>query len=308
MYSVLRDNYLEDRVALVVGGGSAKGPGIGDACSKILGWNGAEVMIADISKEGAQQTAQAICESGGHAHSVVMDATSKNSVDLAIHEIAAIKGRIDILVLVVGKGGGNLPSELDTVRLQDSFQRNLVSAILPIKASLPYMGRSSSIVAIGSINGFAASLVGEAEYALGKAALSLYIKMLAAEVAPRGIRANLVVPGSVETQSETIRERVKKDPDYLKAIGMMLYYLDLADDEHPVAMPEDVANAVYFLCSPMSRFITGIELRLDGGFFGLGPIFSRVGCRENWVRNVLQVYHLIQALHQSQNIHAHIAP
>jgi NAD(P)-dependent dehydrogenase (short-subunit alcohol dehydrogenase family) len=171
---------------------------------------------------------------------------------------------VDDLVCTAGGDKDSPPSFLDET--DDDWRRlvelNLYGVVRCIRAAVPRMTAGGAIALVGSVNGLAAW--GGAPYSAAKAGLVNLTQQLAAEFGPRGIRVNLVAPG-------TIRTRVWDDqpgrPDQMS----VLYPLGR------IGEPADVANALAFLCSPDASWITGVTLPVDGGA-SAGPrhLFTRL--------------------------------
>lgn len=248
-------NRFDQQVAFVTGAGH----GIGRACALRLASEGAAVAVVDIDAEAAQRVVQEINESDGDAIAVRCDVTDAASVDAAV---AATIKRLGRVTTLVNTAGGDVEEPPFTEMTDELWSRavdlNLTGVMRVIRATLPHLLKVSaaSIVTIGSVNGMTA--LGSYPYSSAKAGLEMLTRNLAAEYAPRGVRANLVVPA-------TIRTRVwDSQPESLERLTR-LYPLGR------VGEPEDVAAAVAFLASRDASWITGVSLPVDGGFL-TGPM------------------------------------
>ena len=228
--------------------------GIGRSIAIRLAGEGASVAVTDLDLETSGRVAAEIAGSGGVAFAVACDVTDRASVDAAVAASVARFGRLDVLVNTAG-GDSAQPAfpEADDDLWQRTIDLNLTGVMRCIRAALPPLLTSpvgGSVVTIGSINGLSA--FGGYPYSAAKAGLQNLTKNLAAEFGRRGLRFNLVAPG-------TIRTRVWDDqPGQLDRLRS-LYPLGR------VGEPEDVAAAVAFLASDDAAWITGVTLPVDGG-------------------------------------------
>ena len=239
---------LQDRVALVTGGGK----GIGRAISIALAEMGVRVVVNYRSDSAAaEKTAQAI---GGVA--VQCDVSDPEAVEKMIRDCFREQGKVDILINNAGAVRDNLLLRMKTADWDDIIRTDLSSAFHTTKAVLAagmLRNRWGRIVNMSSIVGITGN-AGQANYAAAKAGLIGFTKSIAKEIGSRGITVNAVAPGYVPTEltsgslsEEMVAALVEATP--LKRAGT----------------PEDIAAAVGFLCSPAGGFITGHTLVVDGG-------------------------------------------
>ena len=247
---------FEGRVAFVTGAAH----GIGRAVVFRLAREGASVTIADLDVPAAERTADAVKGCGGSALVVGCDVTDRASVDAAIAASGERFGRLDVLVT---SAGGDTPEppfpEAGDDLWQQQLDLNLSGVVRCIRAALPLLLASTvggNVVTIGSVNGLRA--FGSYPYSAAKAGLQILTKNLATEYGRRGLRFNLVAPG-------TVRTRVWDDqPGALDRLAQ-LYPLGR------VGEPEDIAVAVAFLASDDAAWITGTILPVEGGILS-GPV------------------------------------
>ena len=239
---------LTGRAALVTGGAA----GIGRACAAILARAGARVAIADINREGAEKTALQL--SGSVAFHC--DLADERSVRGLIAEATAQVGPIDTLVnsagIIVHRTGIRTvePSEWDTV-----MAVNLRGAYLLSRELIEGMKerRYGKIVHVSSLAARVGGIKTGIHYAASKAGLIGLVRTLAKEGAPFGVAVNAIAPGVIATDAvmSKISDQVE---DYLSTIPM-----------GRLGEPEDVASVVLFLCSPLSDYVTGATLDINGG-------------------------------------------
>ena len=242
---------LEDKIALVTGGGR----GIGRAICLELATRGATVIVNyNRSAAAADEVVAEIESAGGAAKSIKTDVSDAERVADMFQAIVSDFGTIDILVNNAGMTRDNVimmmkPADFDAV-----IETNLRSCWLCCKTATRTMmrKRSGSIINITSVVGIAGN-GGQTNYAASKAGIIGLTKSLAKEVAARGIRVNAVAPGFVETDmtadlSDDIREKA------IEAIPL-----------NRMGAPQDIAKAVAFLASDDAAYITGQTLVVDGG-------------------------------------------
>lgn len=236
---------MKDKVAMVVGGAT----GIGLATAGRLAREGATVFLTGRRAGQIEAAARSL---GSAAQGLVADAGQPADLERAVAAIRASHGRIDALVL---NAGASSPAALgyETEEHFDAlFGVNVRGPVLGLQAALPALDRGSAVVLIGSIAGVA-GVPAFGTYAATKAALRSYARTWTAELAPRGIRVNVVSPGPTSTaMMEALPEEVRSGMIARIPLGRM-------------ATPDEVASAAVFLLSDQASFIAGAELCVDGG-------------------------------------------
>ncbi len=242
---------LEDKIALVTGGGR----GIGRAICLELAARGATVIVNyKSSAAAAAEVVTQIKAAGGLAKSLQTDVSDADQVAAMFKAIVSEFGTVDILVNNAGMTRDNVimmmkPADFDVV-----IETNLRSCWLCCKTAARTMmrKRKGSIINITSVVGIAGN-GGQTNYAASKAGIIGLTKSLAKEVAARGIRVNAVAPGFVETDmTADLTDDIKEKAIEAIPLGRM-------------GAPEDIAKAVAFLASDDAAYITGQTLVVDGG-------------------------------------------
>jgi NAD(P)-dependent dehydrogenase (short-subunit alcohol dehydrogenase family) len=256
---------LADKVAIVVGGGQTPGETIGNgrATAVLFAREGARVLVVDRDLTAARETVSQIEDEGGAATAHEADATREAECVALIARCVELHGRIDVLHNNVGIGGGDAgPAHLEEEAWDRILQVNLKSVILPCKHVLPVMRRqrAGSIVNVSSIAAVCATPI--VAYKTSKAGINAYTQSLAVGNAKHGIRANVIMPGLMNTPMaiEGISRALGIDREVL---------IRQRDAQVPLlgkmGTAWDVAYAALFLASDEARFITGVALAVDGG-------------------------------------------
>lgn len=255
------------RTAVVMGAGSI-GPGWGNgkAIAVTLARQGARVLCVDRNRDAAEETAALIAAEGGEALARTADATRSDEVEAVRDACVRHFGALDILVNNIGIAPVGGVVELSEADWDHAFDVNLKTCFLGMKHVIPQMlkqGRGS-IINISSIASLRWSGVAYAGYYAPKAAMNHLTRTTAVEYAARGIRVNAVLPGlmrtpMVETSVELARDYGDGD------VEAMWRKRDAQVPMGHMGDAWDVANATLFLASDEARYITGIELVVDGG-------------------------------------------
>ena len=242
---------LSGRVALVTGASR----GIGRAVAVSLARAGATV-VAGARGSNAEDTARVVTESGGRAESVALEVTDTPAIQSVVDDVLARHGRIDILVNNAGITRDQLLMRMKREDWDAVLAANLTGTFACTQAVLRPMlkQRSGRIVCVTSVVGQMGN-AGQANYAASKAGIIGFVKSIAREVASRGITANAVAPGLIDTDmTRAITGAAQQDWAAKIPLGRL-------------GTPEDVAAAVCFLASDAASYITGHVLAVNGGMY-----------------------------------------
>jgi NAD(P)-dependent dehydrogenase (short-subunit alcohol dehydrogenase family) len=252
---------FDGRVVLVTGGGG----GIGSATAARLAEEGARVVILDLDGEAARNAAES---TDGLA--LEGDVTREETWADALARIEAGLGPLDVLVNNAARTGAADLAGTEPEGWDAELATTLRACYLGARAVLPGMaarGRGA-IVNVGSVNGLIA--LGNPAYSAAKAGLLSLTRTLAAEYGPKGIRANMVSPGTVHTGAESWRRRLEKDPAIFDKLRRW----------YPVGRvgrPDDIAAAIAYLAADEAGFVNGANLVVDGGLTaGLLPMIREL--------------------------------
>ena len=242
---------LEGRVALVTGGAR----GIGRAICEKLASEGATVAMVDIMLDVAEKTAAEFRANGHEAFAVAANVAKFDDAEAAVKAVVEKYGKLDILVNCAGITRDTLMLKMTEQDWDAVIAVNLKGAFNMTKAAIrPMMkARFGRIVNISSVVGRMGN-VGQANYAASKAGVLGLTKTTAREFASRNITANAVCPGYIAT------DMTEKLPQEARDAFLVNIPLKRA------GKPADVANVVYFFCSPEADYVTGQVLNCDGGF------------------------------------------
>jgi len=244
---------LQGRVALITGAAA----GFGEAIARRFVAEGAKVLVADLDGTRAQDVATSL---GASARAVRCDVSRRADVDAAVAACVDAFGGVDILVNNAGTTHRNQSMlEVDEATFDRVFAVNVKSIFHTTQAVVPLMKarRSGCIVNIGSTAGIRPR-PGLTWYNASKGAVNLLSKSMAAELGPDGIRVNAVCPVMSPT---ALIEQFLGVPDTPEARAKVVAGIPLGR----MSTPEDVAEATLYLASDAARFITGVELPVDGG-------------------------------------------
>ncbi len=250
---------LSGKVAVVTGGSR----GIGRATAERLAEHGARVVVSSRKAEACETVAAAIRGHGGEAMVAACDITKPPDLQKLVAETEAAWGRIDILVCnaAVNPHFGTIIDASDAA-YEATMDGNLRSTMRLAHLVLPGMAArgEGAIIVIGSIAGMRGAL-DLGIYGISKAAEMQFVRSLAVEWGPRGIRANAIAPGLVRT-------------DFARALWENKERLAARESETPlnrIGDPDDIAGAAVFLAAPASRLMTGQTIVVDGGFMVGAP-------------------------------------
>lgn len=236
-----------ERVAVVVGGAS----GIGWATARALAAEHCRVTVADRNTEAAAARAAELGEP--HRWGAV-EVTDEDSVAKLFDDVVAREGGLDVVVNCAGFSGFGLITELAAEQFRSVVDVCLTGGFLVIKHAGRHLGAGGSVVSLTSLNARQPA-IGMSAYCAAKAGLSMLTQVAALELGPHGVRVNAVAPGFVHTP---LTESAAAIP------GVVDDYIDNTALGR-AGTPEDVAAAVVFLTSPMTSWLTGEVLDLNGG-------------------------------------------
>jgi NAD(P)-dependent dehydrogenase (short-subunit alcohol dehydrogenase family) len=255
-------------VALVTGGSS----GIGRAVAELLAARGASAAVASADAAEAAAVADAITARGGSAISVPTDVRDPGSVDAAVRLTVSRFGSLDTLVASAGIQRYGTVTDTDVQVWDEVFAVNVRGVFLAARSALPQLRRSprGAVVIVSSVQALATQ-AGVAAYAASKGALNALVRSMAIDEAAHGVRVNSVCPGSVDTPMLRRSAALFSDGSVAGAERTMADW----GRSHPlgrVAEPREVAEVVGFLASPRASFITGEDIRVDGGLLAGLPV------------------------------------
>lgn len=242
---------LEGKTALVTGAAR----GIGKAIAIRFAKEGANIAFTDlVIDENAEQTRQEIENLGVKCKAYASDASNFEETEKVVNEVKADFGSIDILVNNAGITKDGLMMRMSEQQWDLVIKINLKSAFNYIHAVLPIMlrQRGGSIINMASVVGVHGN-AGQANYSASKAGMIALAKSVAQEVGSRGIRANAIAPGYIETaMTAALPEDVRKD--WIAKIPL-----------RRGGTPDDIADVATFLASDMAGYVTGQVIQVDGG-------------------------------------------
>jgi NAD(P)-dependent dehydrogenase (short-subunit alcohol dehydrogenase family) len=243
---------LEDKIALVTGGGA----GIGRAICETFAREGAHVVVADIDGEAAEETAKTIVTANGAATPYRVDITDTAQVAALMDDIKRAHGRLDVLVNNAGVGARADFRHLSDEDWDKVWSVNLDGTVRCAREAFELLRASGKASVINLSSVMSAKHTRQmAVYSATKGAVSALSRSLAVEYAPYGIRVNTLLPGYVET---ALIGRYLQNPMIAKGL--------LAQTPlRRFGTPVDIANAALFLASDEAAYITGAALNVDGG-------------------------------------------
>ena len=243
---------LEDKIALVTGGGA----GIGRAIAETFAREGASVVAVDRDGDAVRETADAIVKNNGTAQAEVIDVTDTAQVKALVGLIADKFGRLDVLVNNAGVGERSDFRHLDDAAWDRVWKVNVDGTVRCAREAFALLKASGKASVINLSSVMATKHTRQMSvYSATKGAVSALSRSLAVEYAPYGIRVNALCPGYVET---ALIGRYMQNPMIAKAL---LTQTPL----RRFGTPQDIANAALFLASDEAAYITGADLHVDGG-------------------------------------------
>ncbi|MER8764298.1 SDR family NAD(P)-dependent oxidoreductase [Mesorhizobium sp. M0968] len=260
---------LDGKAVLVTGAGSM-GPGWGNgkAAAVLFAREGAKVLVADLNKDAVQQTADIIRGEGGYAEIFIGNVTDEQSVKAMVAACVDAFASLDVLHNNVGILKAGSPESTSVEDWDRILNINTKAFFLPCKHALPQMLKqgSGSIINISSISGFRNLGSPYIAYNTSKGAVVSFTRNLAATYADKGIRANSILPGIIDTpmaRDATIQTSGKSEAEI---------DFDALAKARAARVPMkrtgtawDIAHTALFLASDDSAYITGSEIYVDGG-------------------------------------------
>ena len=242
---------FEGKVAVVTGGNS----GIGLGTAKAFAQEGASVAITGRDDKTLQAAAKEI---GGDTLAIRADVSRLPEIDAAMAKIKERFKRIDALFVNAGVGKF-VPFDQVTEQFYDEIMNvNVKGVFFTVHKALPLMGPGSAVVLNASVNAHK-GMPGTTVYGSSKAAVANLAKTMSADLVPRGIRVNAISPGPVESallgRTGMSHEQLAQTEEWIKSQVPLKRF----------AKPEEIAEAVLYLCSKASGFVVGADLVIDGG-------------------------------------------
>jgi NAD(P)-dependent dehydrogenase (short-subunit alcohol dehydrogenase family) len=247
------------KIALVVGATS----GMGRATAVAFGGEGATVICCGRREAEGEETLRLVQAAGGSGMFLKLDVTKDSEIAALPKTITARYGRLDCAANCLGVDLTGAFLDLDAATFDTVFATNVRGVFLLMQQEVRMMRTSGggSIVNVGSIAA-ARAYPTNAAYNASKAALRMLTKSAAVECGPLGVRINEVSPGPVDTAMQ--RDYIRRSVGTPAETSMELIAARMPIGR--IGMPEDIAQAILFLCSPAAALVTGAVLDVDGGF------------------------------------------
>jgi 3-oxoacyl-[acyl-carrier protein] reductase len=251
---------LKDKVALV----AAAGQGLGYGTARALAREGAKVSICSHLPDEIEAAAKRLAdETGAEVLASVCDVRDPAAIQAWVDRTVQTWGRVDALFINAGGPPAGSFDEVIDAQWQAAFELTLMSAVRLIRAALPHMGTGAAIVASTS-----SSVIEPIERLIlsnvMRAGVAALIKSLADELAPKGIRANTLIPGRIDTERVAQLDRIKAEKlgvSFEEVRAQSVATIPLGR----LGTIDEYGAAAAFLLSPVASYITGATLRVDGG-------------------------------------------
>jgi NAD(P)-dependent dehydrogenase (short-subunit alcohol dehydrogenase family) len=245
---------LEGKTALITGGNS----GIGLATARAFVQEGARVAITGRNQETLDEAARSLGPNVVALRADIMDAAANEQ---AIRTAAETFGHLDIVVANAGIAGNTPVGGTTAEQFEQIMTTNVTGVFLTVQAALPFLREGASVVLIGSVHAVL-GMPGYSAYAASKGAVRSLGRVLAGELAPKGVRVNVVIPGATRTP---IWSRGNRAPD---ALATLEPRMALAVPSGRISEAEEIANTILFLASDEATNIQAAEITVDGGLTG----------------------------------------
>jgi 3-oxoacyl-[acyl-carrier protein] reductase len=252
---------LENKSAIVTGAAS----GVGRAIAQRYAHEGARVVVADINKEGVEDTVQSISSQSGEAVPFVLDVSDPAQVDAMIDTARAHQGGLDIIVNSAAIARVQSFLDITLENWNELLAINLTGVFLCAQAAARCMrdqGKGGRVINISSVNGQRA-ITGRGVYSVAKGGLEMLTRIMAAELGEFDITANSIAPAPVDTPMIKKMHTETTRAEWHRVLPVKRY-----------ARPEEVAHAAVFLAADDSGYITGHTLNVDGGFNAAGLLLD----------------------------------
>lgn len=246
---------LTGKVAVITGATA----GIGRAIADRFGAEGASLVLCGRNADRANLALEELRAAGVNAEFVLGDIRSSDYLDRLADHVRGRHGQIDCLVLNAGIYSAATLFEISPEQFDEMMEVNVRAPWLCVRALQELLGDGASVVAMGSVSSFAV-FAGEGVYCMTKAAILQMTRMLALEVADRGIRVNLLCPGFIGEGGMT-----QDSLDEAEDASSMVRALEDATPLRRLGTLKEIADGALFLASEESSFMTGRDLVLDGG-------------------------------------------
>jgi NAD(P)-dependent dehydrogenase (short-subunit alcohol dehydrogenase family) len=242
---------LTGRVALVTGASS----GIGAAAAEALARAGADVVAVGRNPERLERCAEAVRAHGARASALVQDVTAEDAPRTLIEHTLRAFCRLDVLVHSAALFEPVAFEEMSRESLDRQWATNVRAALLLTQAALPHLRGGSSVIFISSIAGHV-GFQRSVAYCATKGAVELAARALTLELAPRGIRVNVVAPGNIKTP---MNEELRRTSDYEQVCNANTPAGRFGE-------ADEIAAAIVFLASEAASYVHGASLLVDGGW------------------------------------------
>lgn len=245
---------LQDKVAIVTGASS----GIGRAAALLFAREGAKVVVAARRRKELDELVAGISRAGGRAVAVSGDVREEAFAKALVDKAESEFGGLDVAFNNAGiLGEMGATADLSLSGWRETIEVNLTSAFLGAKYQVPAMLKrgGGSLIFTSSFLGHTVGMPGTSAYAASKAGMIGLVKTLAAELGPKGIRANAILPGGTDTPAYRTMANTPESEAFIAGLHAL----------KRVSTPEEIAKTVLYLASDASGFTTGSALLVDGG-------------------------------------------